>query len=302
MDTDKTLTSVAVIDREHLLSVAGVRKSVPFRIEYGAFIYITGGGGGISLNLTEHRIGERDFITVIPGSMVHLPDVSDDFTVYAVIFSSGFTRDLDLWKSTIYSLVDILENPVLKISRGDNATLVNSYCAMLHEIHTKHNITFKAEIMKNMLEAVMFAISGFYRDLYFSGQEHGGDGKITRNHEITKDFLGLVAEHYECEREVSFYAEKLCVTPKHLGYVVKTVYGEPASETIAKAVIMDAKSKLKSTDMSVLQISDSLNFPNPSFFCKYFKKHVGATPTEYRMSGMAANEEFTLQTIQTLTL
>lgn len=296
MDTDRPLTAVAIIDRDYLVSIAGVRDPVPFRIEYGAFIYVTGGGGVISVNLTEYGIGERDFVTIIPGSMVHLPDISDDFTAYVIIFSGGFTRDLDLWKSTLYSLVDILENPVLKISSGENATLVNSYCAMLHEIHTKHNITFKAEIMKNMLEAVMFAISGFYRDLYSSGQDRKNSGKISRNHEITKDFLGLVAEHYEREREVSFYAGKLCVTPKHLGYVVKSVYGEPASEAIAKAVIMDAKSKLKSTDMSVRQISDSLNFPNPSFFCKYFKKHVGLTPKAYRMSVTDTVEEFTFQT------
>lgn len=282
MEKEKTLTSAFIIDREYMASEERMNGQSLFRIEYGAFVYVTEGSGDISINLRSHKVCKRDFITVIPGSMVRVMDASDDFSAYAIVFSNGFTRDQDLWKSTLYSFVDILENPVLHITGEDNSALMNSYCAMLYETHTKQNITFKAEIMKNMLEAVMFAVSGFYRDIHSSGKPHAEAGKFTRNHEIIKNFLALVAANYDREREVAFYADKLCITPKHLGYAVKSVSGELASDAIAKAVIMDAKSKLKSTNLSVRQISDSLNFPNPSFFGKYFKKHVGMTPKEYR--------------------
>lgn len=279
---NKALTTVLLLNREHIERMGGKELYEPFKVEHGAFIYVTGGHGRMFINMREYDIRTQDFVTIISGSLLSLMECSDDFQAYYIIFSEKFTRDIDLWKNTIYSLMFILRNPVLQVTSDENASLVNSYCSMLHEIYTKDNITFKEEIMKNMLEAVMFAVSGFYQDARRNGRQDAVYPKLTRNHELFADFIELVTRHYETEREVMFYADKLCITPKHLGYVVKSVSGDLASEMIAKAVVMDAKSKLKSTDLTVRQISDSLNFPNPSFFGKYFKKHVGITPKEYR--------------------
>ena len=56
-------------------------------------------------------------------------------------------------------------------------------------------------------------------------------------------------------------------------------------EIISRMVIMDAKSQLKSTNLSIQEISDSLNFANMSFFGKYFKRYVGMSPLDYRNNG-----------------
>lgn len=290
--SENALTSVAILGAGSAGPGSPNGINIPFRIEVGAFLYVVKGEGQVYINLGLHNIKEQDFITLLPGSVVRLLDYSHDFQAYYIVFSNQFTRDLDLWKNTLHSLSGIIENPVLSVSNPDNATLVKSYCAMLHEIYTKENITFKAEIMKNMLEAVMFAISGLYQDM---AQPQSGKTKLNRNHELFKNFMSLVSRHYEKEREVAFYADKMCITPKHLGYVVKSVSGGIASDLISTVVVMDAKSKLKHTELSVRQISDSLNFPNPSFFGKYFKKHVGVTPKEYRDGKNAAGEDSTIK-------
>jgi AraC-type DNA-binding domain-containing proteins len=105
---------------------------------------------------------------------------------------------------------------------------------------------------------------------------------ISRKSEQYRKLLSLIIENYKTNRTVSFYAGKLCVTSKYLGVIAKEVSGKPVSQLINGAVVLDAKSQLKNTNQTISQISDSLNFPNPSFFCKYFKKHTGVTPKKYR--------------------
>ena len=93
-----------------------------------------------------------------------------------------------------------------------------------------------------------------------------------------------VADNYKKERSVSFYANKLCLTPKHLSGVVKEVSGKTAGEWIDRLVILEARAMLKTTEMSIQQIAEHLNFANQSFFGKYFKHYVGISPKEYRRS------------------
>lgn len=275
---EKALTSVALLSADHL----DVSEGYGFRIETGAFIFVRRGRGQVFINLRDYDVSMHDFITIMPGSIININQRSEDFEAYYILFSGGFSRDQDLWKNTLYSLVSILENPVIRIGDMQSVSFISSYCAMLMELNANNTIKFKTEIIKNMLEAIMFAVSGFYQDAFASSNTNIARTPITRNHELFKEFLMLVMRFYESEREVAFYADRLCITPKHLGYVVKSVSGKLASDLIARAVIMDAKSKLKTTGLSVRQIADSLNFPNPSFFGKYFRKHVGMTPKEYR--------------------
>ncbi|WP_288736647.1 helix-turn-helix domain-containing protein, partial [uncultured Parabacteroides sp.] len=95
-------------------------------------------------------------------------------------------------------------------------------------------------------------------------------------------FMQTVLENYKQERSVAFYADKLCVTAKYLSLISKEVSGQPAGNWIDEYVILEAKTLLKSSQMSIQEIADSLNFANQSFFGKYFKHHTGISPKEYR--------------------
>ena len=86
------------------------------------------------------------------------------------------------------------------------------------------------------------------------------------------------------ERSVKFYADQLCLTPKHLSGVVKEVSGKTVGEWIDELVILEAKALLNSSSMNIQEIADRLNFANQSFFGKYFKHYTGMSPKEYRKS------------------
>lgn len=108
------------------------------------------------------------------------------------------------------------------------------------------------------------------------------DCKHTRSETICRDFLLLVSKHHKEQHTVKFYADRLCLSSKHLALTIKTVMGQSASKVINSFIIQQAKSLLRYTDKTVQEIGYELNFSTQSFFGKYFKQHTGMSPGEYR--------------------
>jgi len=108
--------------------------------------------------------------------------------------------------------------------------------------------------------------------------------KKTKKDILVEKFLAIVKENYREQRMIEFYSEKLFLTPKHLSRVIKERSGKSSGEWIEDHVMLEAMALLKSTDNTIQQISDELNFPSQSFFGKYFKRRAGISPKEYRKS------------------
>lgn len=106
--------------------------------------------------------------------------------------------------------------------------------------------------------------------------------RLSRQEELFRRFIALVNQHSKHERSVNFYADKLCLTPHYLSSVIRETSGQTVMQWINQAVILEAKVLLKHSNLLVFQISDELNFPNPSFFSKFFKRMTGMTPAEYQ--------------------
>ena len=116
----------------------------------------------------------------------------------------------------------------------------------------------------------------------FPGLSFSGESK--RRTKLSKDFFSLLKEYSREQRQVGFYADKLCITPKYLTFLLKQSTGKSANEWITNAVISDAKHLLKNSGNSIKEVSYTLNFANQSFFGKYFKKMVGISPKDFQNS------------------
>ena len=103
---------------------------------------------------------------------------------------------------------------------------------------------------------------------------------------LMQRFLHELHIHYKTEHKVLFYADRLHVTPDYLSTLVRGISGITASEWINKFMLLKAKIMLKSTKMTIQQVSQELNFPSQTFFGKYFKRLTGVSPKEYRRSGI----------------
>ena len=129
----------------------------------------------------------------------------------------------------------------------------------------------------SILQAMIYYITGLMMDT----EEHS---RKDRKEELLGRFIQLIMRYYKENRTLDFYADKLFISTKYLSDIIKRTSGRTAHDWIDKYIILEAKILLRSTNKTVQEISNELNFPNNSFFAKYFKKHVGMTPKEYRQS------------------
>ena len=100
--------------------------------------------------------------------------------------------------------------------------------------------------------------------------------------DLYNQFIELVQKDFRQHRSIKHYAEVLNISPKYFSMLIKKVSGKSAGEWIDEYIMLEARALLKCRRYTIQQISDKLSFPNQSFFAKYFKKHTGRTPTEYR--------------------
>jgi AraC-like DNA-binding protein len=107
----------------------------------------------------------------------------------------------------------------------------------------------------------------------------------SREQTIFDRFIQLVNEYCREQHQIMYYADRLCLTERYLGTVVRHTSGITAKEWIDRALITRIKLELRHTDKSAAQIADEMCFPNTSFFCKYFKRITGITPLKYRAYG-----------------
>ena len=137
---------------------------------------------------------------------------------------------------------------------------------------------YREEIIKHLFSAYYYGL-GYY--IHSQQAEHVA---MTPQQELCERFIALVAENFKTQRDIGFYADRLCVTNKYLSTLMKQHTGMTALEWIERHVVLYAKSCLSSTTMSVQQISDELDFPSLSVFGKYFKRVEGLSPKAYRQS------------------
>ena len=106
----------------------------------------------------------------------------------------------------------------------------------------------------------------------------------SRQEQVFNQFIQLVNQYASQERNVSFYADKLCLTPRYLNSLIWQASNRTVMDWINEAVIIEAKVLLEYSNKLIYQIADELNFPNTSFFCKFFKRMTGMTPLAYQKS------------------
>lgn len=246
------------------------------QLKAGIFVLCLEGNMDVSVNLTEYHIKQYDFLTLTPGCIIQFHEQMEKVLLCFIGFSNKFVSSVNLIKSVMTLFPVILDNPVISL-REDVAEIFRDYFSVLYRMYTME-VSINPEIMKCILNSVLYGVGGLYEKQSWTNHV------LNRGEEISKRLVHFVMEHYAKERSVSFYAKLLNITPQHLSTTIKQTTGKTVSDIIASIVVMDAKAKLKSSDMTIQEIAYSLGFPNVSFFGKYFKRFEGVSPQQYRNS------------------
>ncbi len=248
----------------------------PCRIKAEIVVLCKKGDIDASINLVDYHVSDNSFLVVLPGSIFQVNQIRGDVEIYFAGFSSDFLRSLNPVKSLLGITYTIKHNPVVPL-KEEMVELIEDYFKL--GIRTKEHFSLEnRELSRHLYYCLIYAISSLYSNRKVD------TGNLSPAERISQDFGQLVLDHYTKEKNVAFYASKLGITAAYLSTIVKQTTGRTCMEIISNMVIMDAKAQLKSTNLPIYQIADSLNFNNVSFFGKYFKRYVGVSPQEYRNS------------------
>ena len=182
-----------------------------------------------------------------------------------------------------YEAVDAidLDDPELMCEElGDVLMQVVFHAQIERETRGKET-HFTYDIINGLIAATIYKVGDILT--HYLTEHPEVDSPIhNRAEEYFRQFTELLGEHYKHERSVGFYARQLCITPKYLTTLIKRISGKSVSEWIDNYVILEAKTLLKYSNMSVQEIAYYLNFPNQSFFGSYFKRNAGMSPSQYK--------------------
>ena len=142
------------------------------------------------------------------------------------------------------------------------------------------DFVFKEEVARSVLSILESNV--FSEFLRYKQSDERKEHQLTRKDELFKLYVDEVKKHFVEQRTVAFYARQLCVTPKYLSTVIHEVTGRHAIDFITMFVINECKALLHIDGISIKEVCNRMNFPNQSFFAKYFKQHTGMTPKEYK--------------------
>lgn len=250
-----------------------LNPSPPYLIEDYRFGMVCAGEACLRANLMEYHPTAGTAMFVTPGTILEPLEVSADFSVYGIGMSSE-----------MFHIINHYRIPEMLNGQLKNATIRQSdeVAALTRRLlDTMWQLLHSADVGRDTRQAMAAVITHHYSDIFSSvrgsQQSHRSSGNT-----IFDRFLYLINKYAREHHRLEFYADKMCITDRYLGTVVRQVSGVTAKEWIDRAVITAAKVMLKHSDKQIVQISDELCFHNPSFFCKYFKRLVGCTPQEYR--------------------
>lgn len=235
------------------------------------FIVVLRGRAMLEIDGKEQLLQTRTFLFLTPGHLLRRLSQSDDFLFRYLFFDFDFLSDFPLLlKPEISNRATI--RPCIRVDAATFNMIKRYYDFIADRSTVSLNRT---EVTKGLLFSFILEVSGLYADREVSV-------KMSRQDELTEGFFSLLHRYCKEERTAAFYAGKLCVTDKHLMRSIKKQTGETFRFWMTDFVVREAKLLLKSTDKSIQEITEELHFPNSSFFARFFRRHTGLSPLQFR--------------------
>lgn len=270
---------VTVLDHDLLLTDRISDIPVPSDARRMNFILVmlcTQGSLRYTLDTNEVTVNAGDMLIVTDRHVVNNYVASPDVAGMAFLMSVTFFREVvnnvsDLSAILLYARA----HPVMKLP-DDEAKVFEQYFQLIRNRVSAEGNRFRKSLVRSLLQALFYELS----DTIYQAQSDGSP--MRRREALFTNFIKMVEEHCHTERRVGWYAGQLNITPKYLSELVKSVSQRTPNEWIDSYVLIEIRIMLKNSNKSIKEIADNLNFPNQSFFGKYFKERMGMSPSEFR--------------------
>ncbi|MBR2233920.1 MAG: helix-turn-helix domain-containing protein [Prevotella sp.] len=240
-----------------------LRTGQPYRVDNGRVIRVISGHARSIANMVSHDFEAGKLVVIPAGSIFEIEEVDEDFNIQTFSFSE-LPQETAFKECAVFHLND------------DDWQLTGKYLDLLWSTVKRNPLSLS--VVRALQTALLMELHVIYNKETVEHKQR----PVSRQEDILHRFTTLVNEHAACEHSIAFYADRLCLTPNYLGAVIREASGQTVMQWIHRYIIQQAKLQLKYSDQPIWQIAESLNFPNPSFFSKFFKRETGMTPAEYR--------------------
>ena len=240
----------------------------------------TEGETSLTSNLQEFRLKKDSLFIFSPKHILQVQS-NNRFKAHLIVIAPDFLKRINIDTKRMMPLfLQFGSLPCMELTHAESQSL-RSFISMVEQELKGSETDFSSEIIGGLIAATIYKVGDILT--HYLTEHPEVDSPIhNRAEEYFRQFTELLGEHYKLERSVGFYARQLCITPKYLTTLIKRISGKSVSEWIDNYVILEAKTLLKYSNMSVQEISYQLNFPNQSFFGSYFKRNAGMSPSQYK--------------------
>lgn len=242
--------------------------------------------GHIEINIDNHHysISKHDLFFFTPSLFVQVLSLDTEFNCMFIKTNLEFILPVINKVLDISNQLLIKENPCISLNKKQYQDIKLMILSLENRIKLE-NESATSPLQKRIIRELIFSLGTTLcceiANIFFTNKPLLPVFQ-DRNDLLFQRFTILLYHNYQLHREVSFYADKLCLTPNYLSSIIKMKSGKSALQWIIEMVIVDAKQKLQYSNSSIKEIASYFNFPTQSFFGKYFKQYVGISPKEYR--------------------
>lgn len=244
-----------------------------FIFEGFVFNICISGSAKIKINYQEYEITANSLFVIFPKHIFSIRECSPDLDIKIVFISLDFLYHLPITPDwNLFKGIDMY--PCVKLDEGQLNDMLKIYSVTQH-----YRLAGKLshQIQTTLTLSIILMITSCFENL-----QPNPINTYSRQENLTRSFFTLLLKFYGTERSVSFYANKLCITPKYLTMVVKSVTNHSVQNWINEVVLIEAKRLIRTTELTIQQISEKLHFSTASSFVRFFRMHTGYTPLDYR--------------------
>lgn len=239
------------------------------------------GTAKITIDYKEYPVAANSMVVLLPKHICSIGDCSEDLHIILISVSVDYLCHLPIMPD-FNLLKKIAVRPCVKLG-GRELDDLQKIHSVINRYDSDDNLS--CQIQNTLIHSMILMIASS-----FENQPQNTDRifPFSRQEILVRKFFDLLIDSCEMERSVSYYADKLCVTPKYLTTVIRSVSNHPARNWINEAVLVRAKHYVMTTDLTIHQIADKLHFLTASSFVRFFRIHAGCSPLDYRKR---ANQE-----------
>lgn len=254
----------------------------PGKLNAMAIIICQRGEMEIACNFRKFKLTENTAFLSQPHNTLSL-SVTENFDGYIMAAEDHELSEYTIDPKQLPELMDkAYDSPLIKLKKEECTQICRAMEMLSEYIKDTSESPFKSCILKSALSTFAYIVADI---LYSHAPAIEYELRsMKRGKEHLNRFMKLLSENYLKHREAGWYADQMSITPRYLTTTIRKISGLTVSEWISRFIIKDAKYLLKHSEMTVQQVAYELNFPNQSFFGKFFKKHTGKSPGSYRRS------------------